>query len=506
MNAVIEITRKPTPRMVEAMRTGLTNPQGVIEPSADKRTHEGLVGRGMADWVQPGELGRDVWGVALCVITKKGREYLAKLDAAAEEAKPAPAKARRGDMVMVELRPTYATQKPGDSVTSGHVSDFRLMTVRGLTRGGEIRTVSDDRWGSGDYQGREERFEGMLHRTGAYSLLPASMWNLGEALEIARKHTYPKSTTPRGFESMEAARTALAPARLGASVSAVEAPMVVASLTRPLSALLRSVANTHEVAPGKGWMLPKKTTTAQGAALVRRGLATATSSVSWVLTEKGVAVAEEVAGIPWRRAAVAAFRGGMNAVVAAVGTPARVEALRVAAGLLRAFDESGAENDVPADVRRVLEQLGRAGDARLPRLVERAVRAWSAEHPQEAVSASVGASEAPMAPVGPVAAESAVSAVPAPVEREFASMGDAVAFLGSLRVGDRVRVTQGGRTGDYGVSMPARRSGSQGTVKVTVSLGPGRYAFEVSAGDLFAQRGDKATMTLGGTRMVRLDG
>lgn len=90
-----------------------------------------------------------------------------------------------------------------------------------------------------------------------------------------------------------------------------------------------------------------------------------------------------------------------------------------------------------------------------------------------------------------------------PVETEFPSMGAAVEFLGSLKTGERVRITREGRTRDYSVSMPARRSGSQGTVRVTVTLGPGRYAFEVSAGDLFAQRGDKATMTFGGTKMMR---
>ncbi|MFH8483024.1 hypothetical protein [Streptomyces sp. NPDC018055] len=87
-----EITRKPTARQVEALRTGLVNQQGVIEPSADKRTHEGLVGRGLADWKQPKDLGRDVWGSALCVITTAGRKFLAKLDtAAAPVVAPAPA-------------------------------------------------------------------------------------------------------------------------------------------------------------------------------------------------------------------------------------------------------------------------------------------------------------------------------------------------------------------------------------------------------------------------------
>jgi hypothetical protein len=75
-----EITRKPTARQVEALRTALTNADGIIEVSADKRTHEGLVGRDLADWKHPEALGRGSWGSALCVITEAGRKYLAKLD------------------------------------------------------------------------------------------------------------------------------------------------------------------------------------------------------------------------------------------------------------------------------------------------------------------------------------------------------------------------------------------------------------------------------------------
>jgi hypothetical protein len=75
-----EITRKPTARQIEALRTGTDNKDGVLDVTFDKRTYEGLVGRGLADWVQPEKLGRSVWGSALCVINEAGRAYLAKLD------------------------------------------------------------------------------------------------------------------------------------------------------------------------------------------------------------------------------------------------------------------------------------------------------------------------------------------------------------------------------------------------------------------------------------------
>lgn len=81
--AIIEITRKPTAVQVRALRTGAADDKGIIEVSADKRTHEGLVGRGMADWVTTEKLfGRSGRSLSTyCVITQRGRDYLAKLDA-----------------------------------------------------------------------------------------------------------------------------------------------------------------------------------------------------------------------------------------------------------------------------------------------------------------------------------------------------------------------------------------------------------------------------------------
>lgn len=116
---------------------------------------------------------------------------------------------------------------------------------------------------------------------------------------------------------------------------------------------------------------------------------------------------------------------------------------------------------------------------------------------QAPVSAPVAAPVRPEVPEVPEVPESAVPR----------SMADAVAFLGSLREGERVRVTRQGRTADLVVSRGARRAdglfGSVESMRVTVSYGVGRYSFEVSAGDLFAQRAGKMT-TYGGVRMMRL--
>lgn len=94
--SIIEIHRKPTAVQVTAMRTGLTRRDGIIDVTADQRTHEGIVGRGMADWVPGYKLGRKGDLASYCVLLKRGRDYLATLDAPApaEEAVSAPVAAQ----------------------------------------------------------------------------------------------------------------------------------------------------------------------------------------------------------------------------------------------------------------------------------------------------------------------------------------------------------------------------------------------------------------------------
>lgn len=118
-------------------------------------------------------------------------------------------RARRGDLIIVELRPSYTVIADGVSHRE-ESTEYRLMRVTNLTRDGSIRMVRDERWTD---QGAPQKFEGMLHRTGPYWLLPAADWDVEAAQRIAREHTYPKSTTPRCFPSLESARAALAPAR-----------------------------------------------------------------------------------------------------------------------------------------------------------------------------------------------------------------------------------------------------------------------------------------------------
>lgn len=115
-------------------------------------------------------------------------------------------KTRRGDLVLVELRSTYTTS----SYKREERTEYRLMTVTNLFRDGRIKMVRDDRYSDDGYS---RKFDGMLGRMGRYFLLPATDWDVDMAQRIAKEHVYPKSTTPRDFQSLEDAREALRPAR-----------------------------------------------------------------------------------------------------------------------------------------------------------------------------------------------------------------------------------------------------------------------------------------------------
>lgn len=136
----------------------------------------------------------------------------------------APVKARRGDLVMVEMRPSYTTSS---YAREEQPLAYRLMVVTNLFRDGQIKMVRDARYGEGGYA---QKYDGLLHATGRHWLLPAADWDTDKAQRIAAEHVYPSSTTPRDFPSLEAAREALAPARHGYVASKPEIPQPTPSI------------------------------------------------------------------------------------------------------------------------------------------------------------------------------------------------------------------------------------------------------------------------------------
>lgn len=117
-------------------------------------------------------------------------------------------KARRGDLVLVEMRTSYTTSSYKREESLG----YRLMKVTNLFRDGRIKMVCGVRYGEDGYA---QPYDRLLHATGRHWLLPAADWDVAKAQQLAAGHVYPNSTTPRDFLSLDTAREILAPARRG---------------------------------------------------------------------------------------------------------------------------------------------------------------------------------------------------------------------------------------------------------------------------------------------------
>lgn len=135
----------------------------------------------------------------------------------------APIKARRGDMVLVELRIGYTTSTYKREAELG----YRLMTVSNLTRAGEIKMVRDNRYGEDGYP---QKYGELMYATGRHWLLPAADWDTAKAQQFAAGHVYPDSTSPRDFPSLETAREILAPAKHGYVAPKPEIPQPTPSI------------------------------------------------------------------------------------------------------------------------------------------------------------------------------------------------------------------------------------------------------------------------------------
>lgn len=404
-----EITSKPTARQIEALRTALTRDNGVISPSFNTRTLDGLVGRDLADWKQPEGLGYSVWGSSKCVITKEGREFLAELDGAEAQQE----EAEVIETPAAELLEPYDYRDPQQAGTHASPYFTRTMIRVGVLANGSVSRV----------HGMECRACGVSGTRRALLAVPCTE---EREAEIARLRAITEAPTK------EAKR---------AAVKAVDAFEEGKGMEQQEQAGALDLARFEHMV---------------GTERVERRKV---GSGEYVELRYAVKRVKYNAGDRFHRPSVT-VEGRCVAHPAGVAGPT--------------YDNSTWFDAYCAEIFYT-----------------------------NPVEGAQGAGSAPVAAVAPVAAPKPVEAPLAPVTDEFPSMAAAVDFLGRLKVGERVRITKDGRTNDYTVSRPARRHGSQGTVNVTVSIRPGGYSFEVSAGNLFAQRGDKATMTLGGTKMMR---
>ncbi|MFB8407798.1 hypothetical protein [Streptomyces sp. NPDC055912] len=126
------------------------------------------------------------------------------------DAKATKARVRRGDLVIVEKRTPYTVGNPGANLRTEDVTQYSVMLITNLTRAGEIKMVRDVAWSD---NGAPQKLDGMLYATGNRWTIPQSGINVDGAIGAARAHTYPNSTTPRAFPSLDAVKAALRPHR-----------------------------------------------------------------------------------------------------------------------------------------------------------------------------------------------------------------------------------------------------------------------------------------------------
>lgn len=115
---------------------------------------------------------------------------------------------RRGDLAIVE-RVNVSHSTTGRTETT----EYAVMVVSNLTREGRIKAVRDPRWGDAAYAQPLERITGFRR---VHTVAQAQI-DVAAAIATARAHTYPGSTTPRPYDSLDDVRAAIGTHRIGGS-------------------------------------------------------------------------------------------------------------------------------------------------------------------------------------------------------------------------------------------------------------------------------------------------
>lgn len=111
---------------------------------------------------------------------------------------------RRGDLAVIErVRVDHA--RTGRTETT----EFAVMLVSNLTRDGRVKAVKDIRWSDDSYAQPLDRMLGFQR----VHIVSKDDIDVAAAIATVRTHTYPNSTTPRDYDSLNAVREALAPHR-----------------------------------------------------------------------------------------------------------------------------------------------------------------------------------------------------------------------------------------------------------------------------------------------------
>jgi hypothetical protein len=116
---------------------------------------------------------------------------------------------RRGDLAVIER--TSVTH------TATSRTEYTVMTVCSVTRDGRAKAVRDDRYPSDghtvSYPQPLERMLGLRN----ILIVPKTDIDVPAAIATARAHTYPNSTTPRAYDSLDEVRAALRPHLTGSA-------------------------------------------------------------------------------------------------------------------------------------------------------------------------------------------------------------------------------------------------------------------------------------------------
>lgn len=109
---------------------------------------------------------------------------------------------RRGDLAVIER-----TRVSHSNTGRTESKEFAVMLVSNLTRDGRVKAVKDVRWGDDTYA---QPLDQMLGFERLHLISKASI-DVAAAIVTVRAHTYPNSTTPLDYESLDDVRDALRP-------------------------------------------------------------------------------------------------------------------------------------------------------------------------------------------------------------------------------------------------------------------------------------------------------
>lgn len=119
-------------------------------------------------------------------------------------------KTRRGDLAVIER----TTVSHGQNDRTEH-TEFIVMTVCSVNRDGRTKAVRDDRYPSDGHNVPHPQPLDRMHGFRSITIVPKTDINMAAALATVRAHTYPDSTTPRAYDSLDDVRTALRPHLIG---------------------------------------------------------------------------------------------------------------------------------------------------------------------------------------------------------------------------------------------------------------------------------------------------